>query len=175
MLFLLIITLGQFPPKEVNSAKYKLAEAVFSYIGYLTSYKYSADQIVLTNLCNFALPHAPKGKIVFIPEEKARQGINEINDMLRGGNIEVIFAMSLQVNYWLQKLGFYPAVDEFLSDAEPKKRGMSNEPPYYDPTKGKAFTLICGKQYITNDRQSVFPILHVKNWPSAGSLCQGVY
>ena len=73
--------------------------------------------------------------------------------------------MSLQVNYWLQKLGFYPPVDEFLSDAEPKKRGVSNEPPYYDPTRGRAFTLICGKQYITNDRQSIFPILHVKNWP----------
>ena len=71
------------PTQRSERAKYNLAEAVFGYIGYLTSYKYSADQIVLTNLCNFALPHAPKGKTVFIPEEKARQGINEINDMLK--------------------------------------------------------------------------------------------
>ena len=32
--------------------------------------------------------------------------------------------MSAQVNYWLQKLEFYPVVEEFLSSAEPKARGV---------------------------------------------------
>lgn len=162
------------PTQRSERAKYELAEAVFSYISYLTSNKYSADQIVLTNLCNSALPHAPKGRIVFIPEEKARQGINEIHDILNGSDIEIIFAMSLQVNYWLQRLGFYPAVDEFLSEAEPKKGGMTSEPPYYESTRGrvKPFTRICGKQYLTSDRRRLFPILHVKNWPLQGSFAK---
>ena len=160
------------PIQRSERAKYKLAEAVFSYICYLTSYKYSADQIVLTNLCNIALPHAPKGKTVLIPEERAQQGISEIHDILGKSDVEVILAMSLQVNYWLQKLGFYTAVSEFLSDAKPKPKGVNNEPPYYDPARGRAFTLICGKQFITKDNRSVFPILHVKQWPMKGPIAK---
>jgi hypothetical protein len=153
------------PTRRSERAKYKLAEAVYSYIGHLTSYKYSADQIVLTNLCNDSLSHAPKGKTVYISEEKAHHGIDEIHNILSRSDIKVIFAMSLQVNYWLQKLGFYTALEEFLSAAEPKQKGVNNELPYYEPIRGRAFTLICGKQYTTNDQRGVFPILHVKNWP----------
>ncbi len=159
------------PVQRSEYAKYKLAEAVFSYICYLTSYKYSSDQIVLTNLCNDALPHAPMGKTVYIPEEKARQGISQIHNILNRSDIEVIFAMSIQSNYWLQKLGFYPAVDEFIFKTEPRAKGVDSELPYYEPVvRGKAFTLICGKQYITNEGRSVFPILHIKNWPLRGSF-----
>jgi hypothetical protein len=160
------------PTQGSERAKYNLAAAVYSYTGYLVSHKYSADQIVLTNLCNVALPHAPKGKTVYIPEEKAQQGISEIDAILAKSDIEVIFAMSLQVNYWLQRLGFYPAVSEFLSDAEPKPKGVNNEPPYYGTARSRAFTLICGKRFITNDQRSVFPILHVKQWPLRGSMAK---
>ncbi|MBN1545152.1 MAG: hypothetical protein JW902_00670 [Syntrophaceae bacterium] len=160
------------PTRKNELAKYQLAEAVYSYIGHLTSNKYSPTQIVLTNLCNDALPHAPQGKTVYIPEKKARQGIDEIREILNGSSIELIFAMSLQVNYWLQQLGFYPAVDEFLSSAKPKERGVTNKPPYYNPTRGRAFTLICGKQYQTTDQRIVVPILHVKNWLLRGSFAK---
>ncbi len=153
-------------------AKYKLAEAVFDYVSTLTNQMYSAEQVVLTNLCNTALPHAPKGKTVYIPEEEACQGIREIEDILKGSEIQVILAMSLQVNYWLQTLGFYPAVDEFLIRAEPKERGVTCEPPYYEPARDRPFLLICGKQYHTKDRRSIFPVLHVKHWPLKGRFAE---
>ena len=158
------------PTHGSERAKYDLAAAVYSYIGYLTSHKYSADQLVLTNLCNVALPHAPKGKTVFIPEQQARAGITEINEILATSEVEIIFAMSQQVNYWLQKLEFCPSVKEFLTDAEPKQKGVKNNPQFYEPAKGRAFTLICGKQFITNDHRKLFPILHVKNWPLRGAF-----
>ena len=159
-------------PTRINErAKYNLAEAVFNYIGHLTSYKYCADRIVLTNLCNEGLPRTPRGT-VYIPEEKAIQGISEIRNILNGSDIEIIFAMSAQVNYWLQKLGFYPAVDKYISAAEPKKRGVINEPPYYVQTLAKAFIMICGKRYHTGDDRIVVPILHVRNWPLRGPFAR---
>jgi hypothetical protein len=160
------------PTQGNKRAKYKLAEAVFDYVSHLTSHKYSADQIVLTNLCNVPLPHSPKNKTVYISEENARQGINAISDILNQSDLEIIFAMSVQVNYWLQKLDFYPTVKEFISSAEPKKKGVTHEPPYYEQSQGRAFTYICGKQYTTHDGRRVFPILHIKNWPLRGSFAK---
>lgn len=159
-----------FRPKPLQKsklAKYKLAEAVFSYICFLTSYKYPANQLVLTNLCNVGLPHAPKGKTVLIPEQEAQVGIKAIRGLLSQSRIEIIFAMSEQVNYWLQKLGFYPYVTDFLNKSEPKTKGISNKPPYYEPQQSKAFQIICGHCYTDNSRK-VLPILHVKNWPLRG-------
>ncbi len=160
------------PTQRSERAKYKLAEAVYGYVGYLTSYRYPVDQIILTNLCNEALPHAPKGRTVYIPEDKARLGICAIQDILSQSQVKVIFAMSEQVNYWLQKLQFYPAVEEFLSGAEPKAKGVRYELPYYEATRGRAFLSICGKQYFTPDKRSVFPILHIKNWPMRGPIAK---
>jgi len=157
------------PTRKSERAKYQLAEKTFSYIGYLTSYKYSADQLVLTNLCNVGLPHAPKNKTVLIPEQEAQAGINAICDMLCLSNIEVIFAMSAQVNYWLQKLGFCPLVPDFLSKAEPKPKGINHQPPYYEPKQDRAFQLVCGQCY-TDGTRKLFPILHVKNWPLRGAF-----
>lgn len=159
------------PTRKSELAKYHLAEAAFSYIGHLTSYKYPADQLVLTNLCNVGLPHAPAGKMVLIPEQEAQTGINAIHNLLNQSNIEIIFAMSAQVNYWLQKLGFYPSVSDFLNKAEPKPKGISNKPPYYEPQQSKAFQLICGQCYTDGSRK-VFPILHVKNWPLRGAFAK---
>jgi hypothetical protein len=160
------------PDRKSERAKYDLAEAVFGYISYLTSDKYSADQIVLTNLCNTPLPHAPKGKTVYIPETEARNGISAIHGILSRSSVEVIFAMSAQVNYWLQKLGFYPAVAEFLSSAEPNAKGTTHTPPYYEAIHGRAFTHICGKRYTTDNSRSIVPILHIKNWPLRGPFAK---
>jgi hypothetical protein len=159
---------NKMPTRGNELAKYKLAEVVYGYIAYLTSYRFSADQIILTNLCNDPLPHSPKGKTVYIPEDKALRGIGEIQGILNSSEVEVIFAMSAQVNYWLQKLGFYPAVPEYLVAATPKPKGIVNERPFYDQSRSKAFTLICGKQYFTKENKQVYPILHVKNWPLKG-------
>jgi hypothetical protein len=157
------------PTRASEQAKYRLAERVFSYILHLTSYTYSADQLILTNLCNLALPHSPRRRTVLIPEPEALRGARALEDILAQSNIELVFAMSEQVNYWLQKLGFYPSVPEFLSRAEPKPSGMSHKPPYYEPKQGKAFQLICGRCYAHGNRK-VFPVLHAKNWPLRGAF-----
>jgi hypothetical protein len=152
------------PTRKSEMAKYRLAEAAFSYIGHLISYQYPADRLVLTNLCNVGLPHAPAGKTVLIPEQEAQAGVNTIHNLLNQSNVEIIFAMSAQVNYWLQKLDFYPSVADFLDKAGPRSRGINNMPPYYEPQGGRAFQLICGRCYAEGNRK-VIPVLHVKNWP----------
>ena len=157
------------PTHKGELAKYRLAEAVYGYIGYLTSYRYVAEQLIVTNLCNSTLPSAPKGRTVLIPEREARIGVDAIQGLLTQSSVEIIFAMSLQVNYWLQKLNFYRPISDFLEKAEPKARGICNKQPYYEPQQNKAFQSICGKIYAIDNRKIV-PILHVKNWPLRGAF-----
>ncbi|MCC7186401.1 MAG: hypothetical protein IT185_09195 [Acidobacteria bacterium] len=87
-------------PTSPNAlAKYKLAKSLFDYVRALASQGYHVDQIVVTNLCNAALPHAPKGKTVLITEQHARAGIADIHHILSQSTqstVEVIFAMSQQ-------------------------------------------------------------------------------
>ena len=156
------------PTSSSEAAKYRLARAVFSYIGHLTSYKYSADQLILTNLCNTPLPHAPKRKTVLIPQQQAEAGMGAVYGILGDSTVRLIFAMSAQVNYWLQNLGFYPAVPDFLDAAKPNPKGISHEPPYYEPTRTGAFQSICGRSYAAAGNRSVYPVLHVRNWPLEG-------
>ena len=106
-------------PKEIR--KYKFAESLYSYISWLTSYKYNADQYVFTNLCNEGLNRSAKNKIILIPERCAIEGLEEIENILKESKIEIILAMSLQVNYWLQKLGFYSSEAEFVRLASPMR------------------------------------------------------
>lgn len=152
------------PNQRSEAAKYDLAKATFGYIGELTSNRYSADQLLLTNLCNVGLPHAPNKKTVLIPEERAKEGIDAIRSLLEQSPVEIVFAMSLRVNYWLQKLGFYPSVGDFLRKAAPKASGLSSKSPYYEPQQSRAFQLICGRSCAADGRE-VIPILHVKQWP----------
>lgn len=152
-------------PKSVAELrKYGLASALFNYIEDLTEGRYSSEQILITNLCNEQLPHL-RGTTVLIPREKALQGIREIRSLLAMSEIEWVFAMSQQVNYWLQELGFCPATPQYLADARPKDTGLKNNPPYYKPQRGKAFLQICGNPYTVDNERILFPILHVKNWP----------
>lgn len=155
------------PAQASERAKYQLAEAVYGYVNYLTGNCYGTNELVLTNLCNLPLPHAPRFKTAWIPEAEAQAGLDAIRAILDQSSIELVFAMSQQVNYWLQKLGFYPAMAVFLERAEPLSEGLQHDPPYYEPTKSRAFQLICGQCYSDGQR-AVVPILHVKNWPLKG-------
>ncbi|MEI8205034.1 MAG: hypothetical protein WCH34_18595 [Bacteroidota bacterium] len=157
------------PEPKINSEKQKfgLAKSAFVQVTYLTSGKFKPEQIYLTNLCNNALPHAPKGKMVFIPKAEAEKGIKNIKKILKDNpTIEYIFPMSLQVNYWLQKLNFYDSMTTFVSDTEPKIKGVENDPPYFEPKKSSTFLMVCGHLYTVNDgKQTLIPILHNKNFP----------
>jgi hypothetical protein len=156
------------PGRASEHAKYELANAVFAYIGELTSYRYTARQLVLTNLCNGHLPHAPKGHVVFIPEKLAAQGLAEIRHLIRKARIELIFAMSEQVNYWLQALGFCTPKGDYLHKSAPKERGMNDKPPFYEPRAPRAFQSIAFRRHETDLGIPLYPIIHVRSWPLKG-------
>jgi hypothetical protein len=150
--------------KKSEVAKYKLAESLFSYVAWLTSNKYSADELIITNLCNRALKRYPKtkGKTVLIPEEYAREGLANINDILKSSQIELIIAMSQQVNYLLQKLGFYSSTPSYMEKSIP--RGKSSSNGYYEPVGKSPFLEICGNRYHAG-KIPLYPVLHVKQFP----------
>jgi len=158
------------PAKKSDLKKYQLAESVFTCTRDLTSGRFCDDEILITNLCNEALPPAPVGKTVYIPQDKAEDGLENIRALLKVSKVKLVFAMSQQVNYWLQKLGFYAATPEFLYEAEPKECGVKNEEPYYEPKKPKAFKRICGQKYVADREYFLFPILHVKSYPLTGKF-----
>jgi len=148
-------------------SKYGLAASAFNQITHITNGKIKPEEIYITNLCNSALPHAPKSKTVYIPEEKAITGVENIKKIIdENSTIEYLFPMSLQVNYWLQKLGLYYSSDEFIEKSTPKTIGIQNKPPYYEQTGKSPFLLICGNLYrVTGGSQVVIPILHAKCFP----------
>jgi hypothetical protein len=158
------------PAQPSESAKYKLADALFHYVGHITSFRYAASDVVITNLCNSPLPHAPRGKIVLIPIEEARAGVEHLRRILKEAEIQLILAMSEQVNYWLQELGFCEANNEYLKRASPKAKGVNSDPPYYEPKSPGAFRLICGRRHLALEGIPLFPIVHVKNWPLRGAF-----
>lgn len=107
-----------------------------------------------------------KGKTVLIPRKKAEEGLANIHNILSTNpTIEFVFPMSLQVNYWLQKLGFYNSQNDFLVLTEPKEIGLKSDPPYFLPKRNRTFVLICGNVYnVIDGNQKVIPILHTKQY-----------
>jgi hypothetical protein len=159
-----------FKPKPTDRrelAKYELAEALYTFIGWLTSNKYNNDDFIITNLCNHHLPKAPEKKTVFIPEDKAREGLKDIKKLLKDFNIKFILATSQQVNYWLEKLGFYNSGNDFLKKSEPEENGVRDN--YYEAVQSRAFLEICGRKYLANNIP-LFPVLHVKQYPLKGRI-----
>lgn len=147
--------------------KFGLATSALNQITEISNGTIKQDEIYVTNLCNSALPHAPRGKTVYIPEEKAIEGLENIKKiLLQNPTIKYIFPMSLQVNYWLQKLGLYESKNGFVEKSTPKVKGVLNHSPFYEPTKLRTFILICGNNYdVRNSTQVVIPILHAKCYP----------
>lgn len=156
------------PSQKSELVKYKFAEKLFSYIGWLTSCRYSNNEFIVTNLCNKSLQRC-SGKPIFIPENEAQRGLSDINNILQSSKIEIIIAMSQQVNYWLQKLGFYSPTKEFLEQSEPKEEAQNNG--CYDPIGKCAFLKICGNKYYVSEKYSggkiipIFPVSHVRQYP----------
>ena len=150
-----------------DKAKYGLAKSTFDQILDITNGKIQPDEIYVTNLCNDSLPHAPKGKQVYIPRIKAEVGLANIRNILTNNpTIEYVFPMSLQVNYWLQKIGLYDSQTDFVTLSEPVEDGLNNDPPYFQPRRNRTFLLICGNVYLVKDgNQKIIPILHTKQYP----------
>lgn len=156
-----------FPEDHGERSRNVESRNLFDYLMSLTAHKVTPEEIYVTNLCNDDLEPSPKGKRTFIPEEKALKGIEHIQWILsENPSIKYVFAMTLQTNYWLQKAGFYKSDDLFLQAAEPRRKGMENFAPFYQPVDGKAFKDVCGKIYDGTDFPvKVIPILPVKDYP----------
>lgn len=148
-------------------SKYGLASAAFNQIVEITNGKIKPEEIYVTNLCNSLLPAVNGKGNVYIPEEKAADGVENIKRILHENpSIEYIFPMSLQVNYWLQKLGLYYSTDEFVEYSKSMIDGVVSEPPYYKPIKQRTFLMICGNSYpVIGGKQIVIPTLHAKCFP----------
>jgi hypothetical protein len=155
------------PACRSEHRKYGLAKAAFSCVAFLTGGRYPPEQIALTNLFNGALQRPPTRRRVLISESAARAGLSQVQGLLAFVQVELILPMSQQVNYWLQKLGFYGPVPEFLSASEPARAGVMHDPPFYRPRRDRAFRLIYGNLY-SGAHCTVVPILHVKQWPLRG-------
>jgi len=148
-------------------SKYGLAASAFNQITYITNGKIKPEEIYITNLCNSALPHAPRSKTVYIPEDKAKEGFENIKRIIEENqSIEYLFPMSQQVNYWLQKLGLYDSNNEFTEKTTPETKGVLNKLPFYEPKEKSTFLMICGNKYkVKETSQVVIPILHAKCFP----------
>jgi len=155
------------PNKGNEKAKYGLAKALFEYTHYLTSNRFTNEEIYITNLCNCKLPKQPPKKTIYIPEAIAIEGLQNIRNILKHSNIIIIIAMSQQVNYWLQKLGFYATTTKYVEDSEPKPNGVLDN--YYEPNRKSPFLQICGRKFIA-DGIPLFPVLHVKQYPLKGNI-----
>lgn len=157
------------PTEKRELAKYRLAESLFLYIGWITSHKYKADELIITNLCNRVIERdeSSKGKTVLIPREYAREGLATINHILKSSRIELIIAMSQQVNYLLQELGFYFSTPSYLKKSKPKEKAADKG--YYEPRGESPFLEICGNKHLVG-KTPIFPVLHVKQYPLEGAI-----
>ena len=159
----------EVPKRKSEFDKYELARNTFEQIVDLTSGRIKPSEMYVTNLCNVPLLRKIPGSVVLIPEDKARDGVERIRRILiENPSIKYVFPMSLQVNYWLQKLGLYDSMDSFVEDSEPVQSGI--EQLCFRPKKEKTFLMICGKQYqvIGGSGQIVVPTLHSKKYPIKG-------
>ena len=157
-----------FPEDHGERSRNVEARNLFDYITYLTGGKYKPEEYYFTNFCNDYVEQSPKGKRVLIPSEKAVRGLSHVEWILQENpSIEYVVAMSLQTNYWLQKLGFYEGSDDFVYGAQPRQVGLNSEPPYYQPVNGKVFQSVCGRVFECKMVQGlkVIAALPAKDYP----------
>ncbi|MFA6813858.1 MAG: hypothetical protein WCR45_12360 [Bacteroidaceae bacterium] len=160
-----------FPENDGERSRNVEARNLFNHINFITLNHVKPQEMYITNMCNDQLASAPKGKRVLITEEYAIKGLSHVEWLLEQyPTIEYVIAMSLQTNYWLQKLGFYGDDEKFLEEAQPRRKGLeSTSGLFYQPVNGKAFGSICGNIYdAKNHPVKVIPILAAKDYPLKG-------
>ena len=170
-----------FPEDDGERSRNVESRNLFNHLTFVTLNSVKPSEMYITNLCNDYITPAPKGKRVFIPEEKAIKGLSHIEWVLeQNPSIKYVLSMSLQTNYWLQKLEFYGDDEAFVYGAQPRHKGLESlEDPYYQPVDGKVFRSICGNIYDAKKFPvKVIPILSAKNYPLRGKdeeLYAGAY
>lgn len=156
-----------FPEDHGERSRNVEAQNLYHHILFLTNDRFKAEEIYVTNLCNDYVQPPAKGKRVLIPEERAVKGFDHIKWILeQNPSIKYIFAMSLQTNYWLQKLGLYGGDETFIHGAQPRRVGMECIEPYYQPVDAKTLRTIIGQIYDTTlPEVKIIPVLPAKDFP----------
>lgn len=160
-----------FPKDDGERSRNVEARDLFSQISFVTLNSVKPEEVYVTNLCNDYVTPSPKGKRIFIPEEKAQKGLSHIEWILQENpTIEYVLVLSMQSNYWLQKLGFYGGDEVFLQGAQPRRKGLQDmTKPFYQPVDGKAFRSVCAKVYDALKHPiKVIPLLAAKDYPLKG-------
>ena len=152
-------------------SRYSEAKTIFEYLKEITAGECRPEQVYGTLLCHDPLYRAPKGKHIVIPEKQAANGLVHIQKILKDNpNIKHVFAMGMQTNYYLQKLGFYNCgelTEDFVKGAEPRRVGLTSYDPYYQPVDAKPFREVCFNIYEIEGHSGVqiIPILPIKSYP----------
>ena len=133
------------------------------------------ESVYGTLFTNAFLARPPKGKHILVPEKCTNDAVMHISNILKENpTIKYIFVVGLQANYYLQKKGVYECGEltaDFLKGAEPRRAGLSDDEPYYQPVDAKPFRKICFKAYDAKkyDGVKIVPILPIKSFPLRGS------
>lgn len=148
-------------------SRFTEAKLIIELVDKLTGGWCAPQYVYATNISLDLHTRSPKGKHLFVPEESAKEGIQRIRKILSDNpTIEYVFAMGLQVNYYLQKLGFYAPEETFIHGSQPRTVGITNRPPYYQPVNAKVMLDICGRFFdIDGFSQKLVPILPAKDYP----------
>ena len=148
-------------------SRFTEAKLVLEHIDKLTGSWCSPQCVFATNISLDLHTRPPKGKHILVPEDAAKEGVERIRTILKENpTIKYIFAMDLQVNYYLQKFGLYDSENNFVHNAQPRTVGLTSNSPYYQPVNAKAYVDICGKFYKVNDSDiEIVPILPAKDYP----------
>lgn len=160
------------PYDHGERSRYTEAASILKCVNELSADRYRPQHVCATNLSIEILARPLKGKHILIPERDAIAGVKRINKIITDNpSIETVFVMSVQANYWLQKLGLYASDAAFLHGAQPRTVGIESDKPYYQPVDPKAFNSVCGNIYQaqTGTRTiNVVPILPAKDYPLYG-------
>lgn len=155
-------------PEDLGErSRFTEAMLVFELIDKLTDGWCATRELYATNLSHDILNRPPKGKKILIPEGCAKEGVERIGEILKANpSIKYVFAMGMQVNYYLQKFGFYGEEEFYIKGATPRNMGLDSEPPFYQPVNAKVFNDICGVFYKSSEFDvKVIPILPARDYP----------
>lgn len=155
-------------PEDLGErSRFTEAMLVFELMDKLTDGWCGVRELYATNISHELLCRPPKGKRIIVPEAEAKEGVERIKDILKANpSIKYVFAMGMQVNYYLQLLGFYSKDENYIKGATPRNTGLNSEPPYYQPVNAKVFSDICGVFYKAEEFDvKVIPILPTRDYP----------
>ncbi|MFA8299116.1 MAG: hypothetical protein ACEPOV_03040 [Hyphomicrobiales bacterium] len=148
--------------------KYNYSKKVHDYIREISGNTLADNQLYFLNMHPmFPDPLPPEGKKPLMTESVTSFGLSDLKTVLAScPNLRYIFAMDIQVNYWLQLLGVYWSGRNFTFKAAPKLDYVVRKKPFYEPEDENIFSEILGKGYAVLEYPYIicFPIYHINDY-----------